>query len=72
MAPALLAVAFVVILVGALGFTNAVERLGKQLGIGEGAVGSLLAAVGTAMPETLIPIVAASCTSPPPRSVART
>ena len=26
--------------------------------MGEGAVGSLLAAVGTAMPETLIPIVA--------------
>ena len=46
------------ILGGALAFTNAVERLGKTLGIGEGAVGSLLAAVGTAMPETLIPIVA--------------
>jgi cation:H+ antiporter len=54
----LLAVAFVVILFGAIGFTNAVERLGKTLGVGEGAVGSLLAAVGTAMPETLIPIVA--------------
>jgi cation:H+ antiporter len=54
----LLAVAFAAILFGAIGFTNAVERLGKTLGIGEGAVGSLLAAVGTAMPETLIPIVA--------------
>ena len=31
---------------------------GNRLAIGEGAVGSLLAAVGTAMPETLIPIVA--------------
>jgi cation:H+ antiporter len=58
MAALLLAVAFAVILLGAIGFTNAVERLGKSLGIGEGAVGSLLAAVGTAMPETLIPIVA--------------
>jgi cation:H+ antiporter len=58
MSALLLAVAFVVILLGAIGFTNAVERLGKTLGIGEGAVGSLLAAVGTAMPETLIPIVA--------------
>jgi cation:H+ antiporter len=58
MSALLLAVAFVAILLGAIGFTNAVERLGKRLGIGEGAVGSLLAAVGTAMPETLIPIVA--------------
>ncbi len=58
MSALLLAVSFAVILLGAIGFTNAVERLGKTLGIGEGAVGSLLAAVGTAMPETLIPIVA--------------
>ena len=58
MAALLLVVAFVLILGGALTFTNAVEWLGTKLGIGEGAVGSLLAAVGTAMPETLIPIVA--------------
>ncbi len=54
----LLAVSFAVILAGALFFTNAVEWLGHRLELGEGAVGSLLAAVGTAMPETLIPIVA--------------
>lgn len=54
----LLAVSFAVILAGALFFTNAVEWLGHELKLGEGAVGSLLAAVGTAMPETLIPIVA--------------
>jgi cation:H+ antiporter len=54
----LLAVSFAVILAGALVFTNAVEWAGNKLGIGEGATGSLLAAVGTAMPETLIPIVA--------------
>ena len=54
----LLAVSFAVILAGALIFTNAVEWLGHRLSLGEGAVGSLLAAVGTAMPETLIPIVA--------------
>lgn len=54
----LLAVSFAVILAGALAFTNAVEWLGHRLGMGEGATGSLLAAVGTAMPETLIPIVA--------------
>ncbi len=54
----LLLVSFAVILAGALVFTNAVEWLGHRLAMGEGAVGSLLAAVGTAMPETLIPIVA--------------
>jgi cation:H+ antiporter len=54
----LLAVSFAVILAGALLFTNAVEWLGHRLALGEGAVGSLLAAVGTAMPESFIPIVA--------------
>ncbi len=54
----LLALSFAVILGGALLFTNAVEWIGHRLGLGEGAVGSLLAAVGTAMPETLIAIVA--------------
>jgi cation:H+ antiporter len=49
---------FAVILSGALLFTNAIEWSGHRLGLGEGATGSLLAAVGTAMPETLIPIVA--------------
>jgi cation:H+ antiporter len=54
----LLLASFAVILAGALVFTNAVEWLGHRLALAEGAVGSLLAAVGTAMPETLIPIVA--------------
>ncbi len=54
----LFALSFVVILAGALLFTNATEWLGKKLELGQGAVGSILAAVGTAMPETLIPIVA--------------
>jgi cation:H+ antiporter len=54
----LLAASFAVILAGAVLFTNAVEWIGHRLELGEGAVGSLLAAVGTAMPETLIAIVA--------------
>jgi cation:H+ antiporter len=54
----LLLTSFAVILAGALLFTNAVEWIGHRLKLGEGAVGSLLAAVGTAMPETLIAIVA--------------
>lgn len=39
-------------------FTNAVEHLGEELNLSEGAVGSVLAAVGTALPETLVPLVA--------------
>ena len=54
----LLVASFAIILAGALVFTNAVEWAGHRLALGQGAVGSLLAAVGTAMPETLIPIVA--------------
>jgi cation:H+ antiporter len=54
----LLLISFAVVLAGALLFTNAVEWVGHKLGLGEGAVGSVLAAVGTATPETLIAIVA--------------
>ncbi|HKH12192.1 MAG TPA: hypothetical protein VKA73_13715 [Rubrobacter sp.] len=46
------------ILGAAVLFTNAVELLGDRLGLGHGAVGSVLAAVGTALPETMIPVVA--------------
>lgn len=50
--------ALVVILIGAEGFTNALEHLGERLKISEGVTGSIFAAVGTAMPETMVPIVA--------------
>jgi cation:H+ antiporter len=56
--PILLVISFAVILAGALLFTNGIEWTGHRLKLGEGAVGSLLAAVGTALPETLIAIVA--------------
>jgi len=55
---ALLIVAFVVILIGAELFTNGIEWFGHKLGLAEGAVGSVLAAVGTALPETMIPLIA--------------
>ena len=54
----ILAVAFVVILLGAELFTNGIEWFGRKLELAEGAVGSVLAAVGTALPETMIPIIA--------------
>ena len=50
--------AFVVILLGAELFTNGIEWFGRKLELAEGAVGSVLAAVGTALPETMIPIIA--------------
>jgi cation:H+ antiporter len=54
----LLALSFAVLLAGAYIFTNAVEWAGVRLNLGHGAVGSVLAAVATAMPESLIPVVA--------------
>jgi cation:H+ antiporter len=53
-----LALSFSIILLGSELFTNGVEWAGHRLHIAEAAVGSLLAAVGTALPETFIPAVA--------------
>ncbi len=46
------------ILVAAEVFVNALEHLGERLHISDGVTGSLFAAVGTAMPETLVPLLA--------------
>lgn len=55
----LLFVASVVVTLGGCAlFTNAVEWLGKRLGVSEHAVGSIFAAIGTTLPETSIPIIA--------------
>ncbi len=54
----LLAFSFALILAGSELFTNGVEWAGHRLEIAEAAVGSLLAAIGTALPETFIPVVA--------------
>lgn len=48
----------IVILIAAEVFTNALEHLGEKLGISEGVTGSLFAAVGTALPETMVPLLA--------------
>jgi cation:H+ antiporter len=53
-----LLIALAVILIAAELFTNGIEWFGHKLNLAEGAVGSVLAAVGTALPETMIPLVA--------------
>ena len=50
--------ALLVILLGAQLFTNGVEWIGEGFGLSEGMVGSVLAAIGTALPETVLPFVA--------------
>jgi cation:H+ antiporter len=50
--------AIAVILGGAAVFTNGVEWLGRRLGLSDGAIGSILAGIATALPETLIPVIA--------------
>jgi cation:H+ antiporter len=54
----LLVSSFAILLAGALLFTNGIEWLGHRLQIAQGAVGSLLAAAATALPESLIPVIA--------------
>jgi cation:H+ antiporter len=51
-------IALLVILAAAEIFTNALEHAGERLNISEGVTGSLFAAVATAMPETMVPILA--------------
>jgi cation:H+ antiporter len=53
-----LVVSLLLILLAAELFTNGVEWVGEGFGLSEGVVGSVLAAVGTALPETLLPLVA--------------
>lgn len=48
----------VLILLSAIVLTNALEHLGARMKISEGVTGSLFAAIGTALPETTIPILA--------------
>lgn len=53
-----LLIGLVMILLAAEGFTNGIETLGRRFSLSQAVVGSLLAAVGTALPETILPIVA--------------
>jgi len=54
---------FIVLLLGliiydCILFTNSIENLGKAYNLQDGATGGILAAIGTALPETVVPLVA--------------
>ncbi len=53
-----LIISLCIILISCELFTNGIEWLGKKLKLGEGVVGSIFSAVGTCLPETLVPIIA--------------
>jgi cation:H+ antiporter len=53
-----LVISLAIILLSCEVFTNGIEWLGHRLGLADTATGSILAAVGTAMPETIIPLMA--------------
>ncbi|MBZ0156892.1 MAG: sodium:calcium antiporter [Alphaproteobacteria bacterium] len=53
-----LLLSLLMILASAEVFTNGVESLGRRLSLSQAVVGSILAAVGTALPETILPFVA--------------
>jgi cation:H+ antiporter len=54
----LLILSLFIILISCELFTNGIEWLGKRLKFGDGVVGSIFSAIGTCLPETIIPIVA--------------
>ena len=47
-----------IILISCTVFVNAVEWFGKAFDLHQGIIGSILAAIGTALPETIIPVLA--------------
>ena len=54
----LFAAGLILIVAGSELFTNAVEWAGFRMKLASGATGSLLAALGTALPETVVPVIA--------------
>ena len=55
---ALLLITLIFILIAAELFTNALEHVGERMNLSEGVTGSIFAAIGTALPETIVPILA--------------
>ena len=48
----------ILILIAAEFFTNGIEEFGRHFSFSQAVVGSIFAAVGTALPETILPVVA--------------
>lgn len=55
---ALFLAGLLLMLAGAALFTNAVEWVAGEFGLGHALTGSVLAAIGTALPESIVPVVA--------------
>lgn len=53
-----LLIGMLIILAGCELFSNGVEHLGDRMNMSHATVGSLLAGIGTALPETIIPVLA--------------
>jgi len=53
-----LVLGLLLILIAAETFTNGIETFGRKFSFSQAVVGSLFAAVGTALPETILPLVA--------------
>ena len=53
-----LLIGLLLILIAAEVFTNGIETFGRKFSFSQAVVGSLFAAVGTALPETILPVVA--------------
>lgn len=54
----MLLISLVIILLSCELFTNGIEWMGKKMKVGDGVVGSIFSAVGTCLPETMIPVIA--------------
>ncbi|WP_456402166.1 sodium:calcium antiporter [Persephonella sp.] len=54
----LLVLGLIIILIAAELFTNGVETIGHRLQFSQNFTGSVLAAVGTALPESILPVIA--------------
>jgi cation:H+ antiporter len=53
-----LSLSLAIILLSCELFTNGIEWLGQKLKLGDGVVGSIFSAIGTCLPETMVPIIA--------------
>lgn len=53
-----LVASLLLILISSEGFTNAIEALGRRFSFSQAIAGNIFAAIGTALPETILPFVA--------------